>query len=167
GGRGLLVKHRGLLGGQERTCAELLPRDRGVLDRYEVGVAAERALCGEPEHLRPECRESTGYLDLRSDVWGGVHRVEIPAHVLERMRVGLSPRLDGRSVTHAEPEEEPAGVGVDERARAVRHSDGIARPDVGDACRNDEVLRRAEQKARVCEGLLTAEAFRYPERLEP
>ena len=130
-------------------------------------MAAERARSGEPEHLRPECRESTGYLDLRSDVWSGVHRVEIPAHVLERMRVGLSARLDGRSVTHAEPEEEPAGKSVDQRARSVRHRDGIARPDVGDARRDDEVLRRAEQEARVSERLLAPKAFRYPERLEP
>src|SRR5438552_2758438 len=166
-GHGVLIQHGCLLHCQERTCAELLARDRGVLDRHEVRMRTQRALRGEPQHLRPERGEHPGHLDLRSDVRSGIHRVEVAAHVLEWTRVGLSTRLDGWRVTHAKPKQEATGIRVDQRARSVRHGHGVARPDVGDAGRDDELRRCAEQEARVRERLLTAEAFRYPERSEP
>ena len=130
-------------------------------------MRAERALRGEPQHLRTECREHARDVDLRPDVRGAIHRVKVLAHVLERTRVALPTSVHNRRMTYAKPEQEAAGVGVDQGAGSVRHRDGIARPDVGDAGRDDELLRGTEKQAGVSKSLLTPEALRNPERFEP
>src|SRR5256885_11930945 len=79
-------------------------------------MRTERALGGEPQHLRPKGREHPGHVDLRSDVRSGIHSVEVLAHVLERTRVALPARPHDRGMAHAEPEQKAAGVSVDQRS---------------------------------------------------
>ena len=138
-----------------------------MLDRNEVRVRAEGPFRGEANHLRAERGEDARHLDLRSGVGSRVHRVQVPLHVLEGLGVGLAARLHDRGVAHTEPEEKSVGVGVDERPRAIRHRHGVARPDVGDTGRDDELVRRRENEAHVSEDLLAPEALRQPDRREP
>src|SRR5918996_3056091 len=65
-------------------------------------------------------------------------------------------------MAHADPEEEPAGIGVGEHPPAVRHSDRIACPHVGDARRDDRPLGRCEEPTGVTERLAGLHSLAKP-----
>src|SRR5918996_2641478 len=67
-------------------------------------------------------------------------------------------------MAHADPEEEPAGIGVGEHPPAVRHSDRIACPHVGDARRDDRPLGRCEEPTGVTERLAGLHSLAEPDR---
>src|SRR5438445_1374473 len=162
--RRVLAQNDGLLDREERTVAELPPRQGRVFDWNEIGVGAETALRREPEHLRTEGCEHPRHIDLRPDVRRGIHRVEVRAHVLEWARVVHPTRLDGRRVADAHPEKEAVRVRVDEAARSIRHRDRVAGPDVRDTAPHDELLAPAEKEAGVSEDLLASQTLRNPQR---
>src|SRR5205814_3577757 len=74
--------------------------------------------------------------------------------------------VDGGVVAEGGGGEEGVRVCVLKGARAVRHRDRIAGPDVRDAGCDDQRRRGGEEEARVREDLLASERLRDPQRPE-
>ncbi len=134
-------------------------------------MGAERLLRGEPEHRRAQRGDDAGNrrpghaLAVRADERVVVQRLEVGAHGRDRPRIRVTARIDLARMADAEPEQEPVVERVGEDARRIRRRDGVPSPDVRDAGRDADPLRRAEQDGGVRERLARAEALRVPERV--
>ena len=66
--------------------------------------------------------------------------------IRQRLAVILAPDVEQRFVRDADPQHEPIGIGLAQRELAGGHRQRVAGPDVGDAGRDGQRLRRGEQE---------------------
>jgi len=142
-----------------------IARLAGVFDRHEVRVRAAGALAGQLKHSRAERSQHARPSGLaRRRVGRGVHGVQVGAHRGQRRAVDVAAHaLDRRPVAHTDPEQETPRERPAQRPLAGGHGHGVASVDAGDAGRDDDSSRCAEQQRRLAERLTSA-GLREPER---
>ena len=85
-----------------------------------------RPLSGQGEHPRPKCGKHTRWRRCRllgSIGTGGlVHTVQVAAHGRERLLVVVTTdALNKAAMAHAQPEQEPLGLGLAQRELSRSH----------------------------------------------
>ena len=94
---------------------------------------------------------------------GGVHRIQVAAHLIQRPLIAVAAGIHDGGVAHPNAEHKTTRVGLGECPLGGSHGHRIPRPDVGDAGADDQLAGRAQQQPGIGQSL-AAEHLPGPQR---